>query len=117
MEEKITIGDKEIMMRANANTPRKYREAFGRDLLVDLTVLLKHIDRASGQLVGDFDFSTVENLAFTMAKQYDPSIGGIDEWLEQFDGIDDVYIAMPQIFGLWEKSKKTTSEPKKNIDK
>lgn len=115
MEEKITIGNKEVYMRVNANTPRKYRETFSRDLMKDLSNLLAHVDKKSGALIGDFDFSTIENLGYIMAKQYDNTIGNIDDWLEQFEGIDDVYLAMAQIVGLWEKSKTTTSEPKKNI--
>lgn len=116
MEEIIKIGEKEIGMKANGNTPRLYREIFGRDLMVEWSKFLKHIDKKSGSLIGDFDFSTIENLAFIMAKQYDPSLTNINEWLEQF-GIDDIYLSMAQIVGLWEKSKKTTSEPKKNINK
>lgn len=116
MEEIIKIGEHDIGMKVNGNTPRLYREIFGRDLIVDFSNLIKHIDGKSGALKGDFDFSTVENLAFTMAKQYDPSLVSINEWLEQF-GIDDIYLSMAHIVGLWEKSKKTTSEPKKNINK
>lgn len=116
MEEIVKIGDLDIGMRVNGNTPRLYREIFGRDLMVDFSALIKHVDRKSGALMGDFDFSTVENLAFTMAKQYDPSLTNISDWLEQF-GIDDLYLSMAQIVGLWEKSKRTTSEPKKNINK
>lgn len=116
MEETITIGNIEVTLKANANTPRKYRETFGRDLLVELGNLINHIDKKSGRLVGDFDFSIVENLAYVMAKQYDSSIGSIDDWLEQF-GIDDIYTSMSQILGVWEQSKQTTSTPKKNINK
>lgn len=116
MEEIVKIGEREIGMKVNGNTPRLYREIFGRDLMVDFSSLIKHVDKKSGALIGDFDFSTVENLAFTMAKQYDPSLVSISEWLEQF-GIDDLYLSMAQIVGLWEKSKRTTSEPKKNINK
>lgn len=115
MEELIRIGDKEIVMRANANTPRKYRETFNRDLISEFATLLKHIDRETGALKGNFDFSIIENLAYIMAKQHDNSIGSIDDFLEQFDGIDDIYLAMGDIVGLWEKSKQATSEPKKNI--
>lgn len=114
MEETVRIGNKEIVMRANANTPRKYRETFNRDLISEFATLLKHIDK-TGALKGDFDFSIIENLAYIMAKQHDNSIGTIDDFLEQFEGIDDIYLAMGDIVGLWEKSKQAMSEPKKNI--
>ena len=116
MEEKITIGNIEVMLKCNGNTPRKYREAFGRDLMVDFANFTRNLNRKAGTLTSDADFSVVENMAYIMAKQYDETIGTIDEWLEQF-GIDDLYQSMNKIFGVWEKSKATTSTPKKNIDK
>lgn len=113
MEEKITIGDIEVTLRVNGNTPRKYRETFGRDMMVDVTTFMGHLSK--GKITEDTDFSVVENMAYIMAKQADNSIGDISEWLEQF-GIDDIYQSMNAIFGVWEKSKRTTSTPKKNID-
>lgn len=116
MEEKITIGNIEVMLKCNGNTPRKYRETFGRDLMVDFSNFTRHLNRKAGTITGDADFSVVENMVYIMAKQYDETIGTIDEWLEQF-GIDDIYQSMNKIFGVWEKSKQTTSTPKKNINK
>lgn len=113
MERTINIGEKDILMRANANTPRLYREEFGRDLIVDLQKFMAHIDK-SGAIKGDFDFSVVENMAYIMQKQAG-GINAINEFLEQFE-IDDVYEAMADIIGLWNLSKKTTSEAKKKAE-
>lgn len=113
MEETITIGNIEVTLRANGNTPRRYRMTFGKDMMIEISNFMKNLQ--SGEITVDTDFSVVENLAYIMAKQHDETIGSIDEWLEQF-GVDDVYQAMNDIFHVWDKSKKTTSTPKKNID-
>lgn len=113
MEKTVNIGNKEIPMKVNANTPRMYREEFGKDMIVDLQKFMNHIDK-TGAIKGDFDFSVIENMAFVMQKQ----AGGcktIEEFLDQFE-IDDVYTAMADIIGLWNLSKRTTSEAKKKAN-
>lgn len=115
MEKTITIGDKEINMKVNANTPARYREEFGKDLIVELHKFMNHIDK-SGNLTGDFDFGVVERLAYTMSKQGGSEAKNIDEFLDQFEGIDDVYLAMGDIIGLWTDSKKSSSVPKKKVN-
>lgn len=112
MEQAIRIGQKEVNMKVTANTPRLYREMFGKDLIVEMQGLLNHIG-SKGEVTKGFDFGVVERLAYTMAYQYDRTIGSIDEWLDGFDGIEDMYLAMSDILKVWNSSKTTTSEPKK----
>ncbi len=111
MEKTVNIGNIEVLMKVNANTPRLYREEFGRDLIIDLKKFMSHIDK-QGRINGEFDFSTIENMAFIMQKQAN-GCKTIDEFLDQFEGIDDLYEAMADIIGLWNLSKKNTSEAKK----
>lgn len=117
MEDIVKIGNKEIVMRCNANTPRKYRDMFNKDLIIEMQQFLKNIDKKSGMIAGNADFGMVERLAYVMAYQHDNAIGSMDDFFEQFDGIDDIYTAFPEIIGVWEKSKQTLSDPKKNIEK
>lgn len=112
MIETIKIGDKEVNMKVTANTPRKYREMFNKDLIVELQGFMKHIN-PKGELTEGFDFGVVERLGYTMALQADSNIGSIDDWLDGFEGIDDMYIAMGEIIGLWQKSKTSIAVPKK----
>lgn len=107
----IRIGNNNINMKVTANTPRLYREMFNRDLIVEMQSLLNHIGK-KGEITQGFDFGVIERLAYTMAYQYDKSIGNIDEWLDGF-GIEDIYLAMSDILAVWNASKTTTSEPKK----
>lgn len=110
MEKTIKIGQLEITMKATANTPKRYRNTFNRDLITEMQKLYMHLDTKSGQLKGDVDFSVIENLAYIMAKQYDDTIGTQEEWLDNF-GIADIYFAMPQILALWGESQQTLSTP------
>lgn len=114
MERVIKIGTVEVPMKATANTPRLYRDMYGKDLIVEMQSLFKHIGK-NGELTGDFDFGVIERLAYTMALQSNRELGTMDDWLDQF-GMDDVYGAMAQIVGLWGDSKNTTSNPKKNTE-
>lgn len=112
MEKTITIGNREITMKATANTPKRYRNEFNKDLLIELQNLFNHLDKKTGEFVGQVDLSLVENLAYIMAKQADPEIGTQDDFLDQFE-VADIYNAMPQILGVWSTSTETLSTAKK----
>lgn len=114
MIEAIRIGNKTINMKATANTPRKYRALFNKDLIVEMGAFMAHLDKKTGEFDSNVDFGFIERLAYTMASQCE-EIGSIDDWLDQF-GIEDIYSAMPEIIGMWNKSKETTSTPKKNTE-
>ena len=64
MEKTITIGNREITMKATANTPKRYRNEFNKDLLIELQNLFNHLDKKTGEFVGQVDLSLVENLAY-----------------------------------------------------
>lgn len=115
MERTVKVGTIEVPMKATANTPRLYRDMFGKDLIVEMQSLFKHIGK-NGELQGDFDFGVIERLGYVMAYQSDRELGTMDEWLDQF-GMDDVYGAMSEIVKLWADSKNGTSTPKKNTEK
>lgn len=112
MEKIVNIGGNEILMKATANTPKRYRETFGKDLLIELQKLYGQVDKKTGAFIGEVDFSLVENLAFTMARQADDSLDDQEEWLDQFELVD-LYNAMPEILSVWSESTTTLSQPKK----
>lgn len=114
MEKIITIGNKEIGMKATANTPKRYRNAFNKDLITDMQKLYLHLDTKTGAFKGEANFEVIENLAYIMAKQYDDSIGTQEEWMDNF-GITDIYFAMSQILSLWGESQQTLSTPSQKI--
>lgn len=113
MEKTIKIGDYDVTLKATANTPKRYRNIFNKDLIAEMQKLYLHMDMKTGRFKDGADFEVVENLAYIMAKQYDDSIGTQEEWLDNF-GIADIYYAMPQILTLWGESQQTMSTPTKS---
>lgn len=85
----IQIDGKEIQFKATAATPRVYRQAFGRDIYVDLTTLYE--DMSKGDDLSVESLSTYENISFVMAMQAEgkeinrETINkDMEEWLDQF---------------------------------
>lgn len=114
MEKIIRIGEKEQGFKATASTIRRYRDKFGRDLLVDINRIIPSFSK--GEL-GVGDLEVFENMAYIMAKQYDPSIPeNPDDWLDQFDMMD-VYKVLPELVSLWGLNAETMEKPKKKAKK
>lgn len=111
MEKTIRVDDKDVKFKATAATIRKYREAFGRDLLMDFQKLQD--ESSSGETLTVDALNIFENLAYTMAKQADPEIPDTaDEWLDEFD-MFSIYVVLPQIVELWQLSTVPTAQSKK----
>lgn len=110
MKKSIKIGDTFVDFKASASTPRRYREKFGKDLLLDINNLLPHAQK--GELDA-YDLETFENLAYIMAKQADSSVpDDPSEWLDGFE-VMDIYEALPKLFELWGNNVQTLETPKK----
>lgn len=114
MEKVIKIGTVDVTMTANAATPIRFRNIFGKDLLTLIS---------EGTSAGGVDMKVASEvapeLAFIMAK----SAEGADmtklneskmlEWLEQF-GPMDVVNATEAIFNVYFGDSVTEVESKKN---
>ena len=126
MERTITVGGKEMRMRASALIPRMYRFKFGRDLIKDMSQLeaaykkaVTVSEDATEEEKREAQFSIIdltifENVAWVMAKSADAYVpNDPDEWLDGFDGVFSIYEAMPQILDLWTAGLEQTSTPAK----
>lgn len=125
MESVVTIGEKEVGFKATALTPRIYRHRIGRDMIADMNKLRKSYEkmnslpkdateeeRMDAQLTS-IDLEIFENVAWIMARQYNPEIeNSPDEWLDSFK-IFSIYEIMPEILKLWGMNNQTTSASKK----
>lgn len=109
MQRNILIDGKEIPFKATASTPRRYRQLFGKDIIVDMQSLSDASQK--GEYKVD-DLEAFENIAYTMAKQADESIPDVDEWLDGFD-MFSIYTILPQIIDLWGVNQKTIEKSKK----
>ena len=124
MKKVVKIGDKELGLKATALTPRIYRFQFGRDMVVDMNRLKKNFEKAMKSKQADeteedvqlsvIDLTIFENVAFVMAKQYDPSLPDTPEqWLDEQETVFTVYQLLPHILELWRLNQSTTAIPKK----
>lgn len=120
----IQIGGKEVRLRYSAGIPRLYRIKFKRDIFNDLKKISEKKDDT--EEISIEDLSIIENVAYIMAKHADYDEDGkslntvpstVEEWLEEFDGVFDVYNAMPKIFELWGLNTTITSSSKKKQEK
>ena len=60
------------------------------------------------------DTEVLENMAYVMARQADPSIPStVEEWLDTLDITMSMYHILPDVMRLWVANEKTSSIPKK----
>lgn len=124
MEMKINIDGKEVGFKATALTPRIYRHKIGRDMIGDMNKLRKayaKVEKAKTEEekmdagFSGVDLEIFENVAWIMAKQFNPEIENTaDEWLDSFE-IFSIYEILPKILQLWNINTTTTSVVKKNL--
>ena len=110
MRKTINIAGKEVELKATASTIRKYRNWFGRDLLVDF----KKIQKASakGAEATTDIMEIIEDLTYVMARQADPTIPvTVDDWLDSFDAFPVQDFAI-DVIKLWAESMNVKIEPK-----
>lgn len=114
MEKVIKIGTKDVTLAANAATPIRFRNIFGKDLLTIIS------EGTSSEGVNMNVASEVApQLAFLMAKTAEKADmtklneDKLLEWLEQFEAMD-VINATEQIFQVYFGDSETGVEAKKN---
>lgn len=114
----IEIDGKRIEFKATASTPRVYRQAFGRDIYLDLTSLYDAISKDEPMSVEALE--TYENISFVMAMQAEGKEikrenveKDMENWLDQFSTFS-IYQVVPQIMELWRLNTEQSSELKTN---
>lgn len=111
----IEIDGTPVAFQASAATPRIYRNLFGRDIFDDMDKLMSSVndqDPESSKL-DVIDLELFENVAFTMARQADPSVpDDVMQWLDGFE-MFSIYVILPHILELWGVNIETMSDAKK----
>lgn len=125
MDKIVKIDGKDVGFRATALTPRIYRHKMGRDIIRDMYALKKALkkkedlpktateeEREEAQLSA-LDLELFENIAYIMARQYDPETPDTpEEWLDGFNTFS-IYEIFEPIFELWTANEATTAKLKK----
>ena len=114
MEKLVKLEDKEIGLKCSAGTVRAYRMNFGKDMILDIGNIEKEL--FENKVLGTEAAQSAEEIAYTMAKEYDPSIEPIDVRLDQF-GPYFIYTIVSEIIYMWAENIKTLNSTKKNSEK
>lgn len=116
MEKTISIDGKDLKFKATANTPRVYRQAFGRDIYTDISVLIAGFNSDEPLPIAALD--AFENVAYCLNSQAEgrelnrESLEkDMAKWLDQFETFS-IYRILPQIMELWRSTNEQTSVPK-----
>lgn len=115
----IIKNGKEYHFVATAATPRKFRNHFKRDMLMELSNICKDVDaetmkalqngdvEAANVDIEQVDMGLMEDMAYIMCVDKKPAT--VEEWLEQFEMMDGIEL-VTEAFELWEDSEKTLVE-------
>ena len=115
----IIKNGKEHHFAATAATPRKFRNHFKRDMLMELSNICKDVDAETMKALQNGDVETanvdieqvdmglMEDMAYIMCIDEKPAT--VEEWLEQFEMMDGIKL-VTEAFELWEDSEKTLVE-------
>ena len=111
MEKRITIEGHEFGIKASAGTVRSYRDKYGRDIIVDIGTLEKEIIET--KTLSSESAKIAENVIYQFAKDYDPELPSIEEWLDSFSPYF-VYLAVPEVILAWTENMRTLQKSKKD---
>lgn len=114
MLQTIEVEGKKINFASNGRTLRLYRSCFNKDMLQTLIRLQKHISNEL-EMIENFDFSIIDEVAWVCAYTADNTIPKIDDWLSQFESPLSLLNHTNEIISLVFDSMKTSVESKKNI--
>ena len=110
MEKEVIIEGRKIGLKATAGTVCTYRDIFGRDLLKDMALFEKEL--LSNKTLSSETAGVAEKAIWVMAKEYDPSVPPIKEWLDNFSPYF-VYNVCVHALNMWIESTKTLNTSKK----
>lgn len=109
----IKIGGRDIPMKANAATPIRYRQVFGKNLLPYF--MGKATDEDAAEMVGELAY--IMAASASGADMTKLSLDGYVEWLEGFDPMDFVSgDTVEALIRLYQGNEEGYSDLKKNQD-
>lgn len=110
MEKTFEIDNQKINLKVSAGTVRTYRDAYGRDLIVDIGVIEKDIFDNKSMSAESSELA--ENIIYLMAKECNRDIEPLSEWLEKFSPFF-VFKAVVFVIDMWHENMRTLNDSKK----
>lgn len=118
MEAEILIDGKLVKFRATAAVPRLYRIKFRRDIIQDMKIVQKALERKNrdAENIPPEALQLFEDMAYIMAKhaEKDAIPESPDDWLEEFNTFS-IYQIFPIIQSLWEGNTESLAIAKKKL--
>ncbi|MDX8359827.1 hypothetical protein [Cytobacillus sp. IB215316] len=84
MEKVIHIDGRDVRFKATAAVPMRYKAQFGKDYFSEI-LKLSDLKGSKDKVLKEIDFDVFYNIAWTMAKTADKSIGDPLSWLDEFE--------------------------------
>lgn len=118
MEKTITLDGRTVHLRSSAGIPRLYRLKFRRDIIQDMKIIERAMQKSkrNGKAcsIPAEALTLFENVAYLMAKHADPQgvPGTVEEWLDEFETFS-IYAVFPVIKDLWAANLETLNTPAK----
>lgn len=86
MEKIIKIDGRDVRLKATAGFMYRYKAQFGREYLADVIALEDAARKGNkAEKAKAFNFTTMYNIIWTLAKTADDTIPPPQEWLDTFD--------------------------------
>lgn len=111
MEKIIELEGQELGLKVSAGTVLRYRNLFGRDLIVDIGTLEQDI--FNNKALSTDGAAVAEKVVWLMAKDYNPEIPPVEDWLDNFSPYF-TYSAFIQVLNMWHENIVTLNNSKKN---
>ena len=111
MEKIIKIGDRPIKFKSTGATLLRYKLQFQRDMLTDLLMLEKAINKKDETNINSIDLEMFYNLLWTFAKTADKTIEPPLEWLDSFEEFP-IFDIIPELQDLIFSNFKTITNSK-----
>lgn len=112
MEKVVTIEGKKFGLKASAGTVRHYRDMFHRDFIVDMGNIEKEI--LENKTMNPDTSLIAENAIWLMAREYNPELPDIEEWLDQFSPYF-TFVAIVSVIEMWHENVAQMNKSKKKI--
>ena len=93
MEKTIEIDGRQVSFKASASFLLRYRAYFGEDALIDFDYLNSNENTTFRNVI------IMEKIEWAMAKNADPSIPPLEEWIDSFDEFHtvDIFVELSPI--------------------